>query len=87
MVMTLSFQACQCLVVTPGALRHARFERALCNMRAAVIIMVKSKAVETLPSLHIHVASLSEGFDEADNVSETPNMSQPRLPTLVLVDQ
>ena len=54
---------------------------------AAVIVKLESKAAETLPFLHIHVASLSEGPGEADNVSETPDVSQPQLPTLVQLDQ
>jgi hypothetical protein len=61
--------------------------RARTTAHANVIVMLKSKVVETLPFLHIHVASLSEGLDEADNVSETPDLSQPQLPTLVFADQ
>lgn len=79
------------LGVSTGAFHRTEFERALCSVRTTAhtskIVILGSNTVGTLPFLHVHVASLSEGLDEADSVSETPDLSQPRLPTLVFADQ
>jgi hypothetical protein len=45
------------------------------------------KATKTRAPLHVRVAELSDAKDEAKNVSEVPDASQPSLTTLVAIGQ